>query len=225
MRRRRAAAAKEREEQWRADLFGDATPLASARSIGSVPSTEVSEAADLALVPSSSRGAEALAKEAEAAAARAAAQAEARARAITYAPLEPPPPSPSVFTDENVLAVLPPKVAESAEHYHAAAAKAEALLRRQHDTLRRLQFVAARLASEVRGTPDAVPADGWDAEAEVGKPRARQGLTAEGEHAIGAHLRRFVELHSIPDYKPPPMPKPADLPGAKTSTARALFRP
>ena len=39
--------------------------------------------------------------------------------------------------------VLPPALAESAQHYQAAAANAEALLRRQHDKLRRMQFAAA----------------------------------------------------------------------------------
>ena len=69
----------------------------------------------------------------------------ARARAITYAPLEPPPPSPSVFTDERWPCCR--RRSRSRRSTIMRRRRAEALLRRQHDTLRRLQFAAARLAS------------------------------------------------------------------------------
>jgi hypothetical protein len=134
----------------------------------------------------------------EAAVAAAEAAEAARIAAITYKPLPATPVEPGIFGDDSLLDALPIGLAERAQRYYAAATKADETLRRQLDTLRQMQFAAARLMSELKGAGEA-PANGWDKEgAGKGSGSTTLASSAHGDAALQRSVLGLVKLHEAP---------------------------
>jgi len=139
-------------------------------------------------------------------AARTAAADAQREVALTYVPLASASLAPEELADQTLLSLVPPELAARAERYQAAASAAYTALQRQADTVRRLQFAAARMRAEIYGRE--VPADGWDrASAGEGAAEAegRPISSADRAHKVGADLdpvgfsvRRLVHMHAVP---------------------------
>lgn len=87
------------------------------------------------------------------------------------------------------------RLAQTAQRYQSAAAAAHAALQRQQETIRRMQFTAARARAEMHGSE--APADGWDRVAE--RPRLTKGdwrAGAAADLATASGVRRLVAMHA-----------------------------
>ena len=187
-------------------------------------------------------------RQAEMEAARAA-HAAAVAAAATYNPLEPPMLNAGGFADEEVLDYVGEGLAERARHFHAASERVHAALQKQQDTLRRLQFAAARLQTELcepTTTPELTPpADGWDVEepAPIKNAFDTRGRLAQrggvgGGEKIEQGVLKLLQMHAAENESPfvalarkqePPPPrvamvKPAAPPSPLTERGSGLRR-
>ena len=151
-------------------------------------------------------------RQAEMEAARAA-HAAAVAAAATYNPLEPPMLNAGGFADEEVLDYVGEGLAERARHFHAASERVHAALQKQQDTLRRLQFAAARLQTELcepTTTPELTPpADGWDVEepAPIKNAFDTRGRLAQrggvgGGEKIEQGVLKLLQMHAAENESP-----------------------
>ena len=147
----------------------------------------------------------ALAAETQAAIAAEAAIAAANA----YKPIEMTPLAPAAFADEACLEILPPSVAQIAQHYHAAASRVHEALHKQRNTLRAMQYATARLRAEVVGEGEGVPEGSWDEEASL-PANSLLGPTGLLSHASSTsskaqllgHVRRVVDQHGAEQPSP-----------------------
>ena len=123
-----------------------------------------------------------------------------RAAALTYVPLPSRPLGPSTeLLDERVLSVAKQFggewLSESARRFQAAAAAAHQALQRQEETLRRMQFAAARMHAEMHGKE--LPADGWDRVVPERQPRpVKPTRWPDAAAATELSMKRLVAMHA-----------------------------
>ena len=114
----------------------------------------------------------------------------------------------------RMLSALPSRLAEQAQRFHAASAAAHEALRREHDTLRRMQFALACMRAEMAGK-DAPDDASWDAAAaaaagEVVAGRAGGVAARMVTGGVGAltdnvsrGVRRLVRMHASETLRKP----------------------
>jgi len=123
-----------------------------------------------------------------------------RAAALTYVPLPSRPLGPSTeLLDERVLSVAKQFggewLSESARRFQSAAAAAHQALQRQEETLRRMQFAAARMHAEMHGKE--LPADGWDRVVPERQPRpVKPTRWPDAAAATELSMKRLVAMHA-----------------------------